>query len=424
MALRSEDLSSIAPLTERYLRIRRSTMNLCRTLEPEDFVVQSMPSASPTKWHLAHTTWFFEQFILLHNSPGYSVFDQQFHYLFNSYYQTKGRMHPRDSRGLLSRPGVATITAYREYVDDHMLQLMKNSDDTHTRSLVELGLNHEQQHQELLLADIKHVFSINPLKPALIDCDAEPPIDEIPELEFLPFTGGVHRVGHDTGAEVDEFCFDNETPRHETFIHDFRLANRLVTNGEYLAFIEDGGYQQAALWLAEGWAWLEAENIVSPLYWSQNMTEEFSLSGMRDLDWNVPVCHVSFFEADAFARWADKRLPTEAEWELAAGQPIRGNFAESGLMHPRTVTDDSSDDLLQVYGDVWEWTQSPYSAYPGFRPLQGSLGEYNGKFMCNQMVCRGGSCVTAEEHIRRTYRNFFYPHERWQFLGIRLAQNV
>jgi ergothioneine biosynthesis protein EgtB len=424
MALRSEDLSSIAPLTERYLRIRRSTLNLCRTLEPEDFVVQSMPSVSPTKWHLAHMTWFFEQFILVNHSPGYAVFDQQYHYLFNSYYQTKGRMHPRDSRGLLSRPRVSTITAYRDYVDDHMLQLLKGNNDPEIGMLVELGLNHEQQHQELLLTDIKHVFSVNPLKPALIDSDAEPRSDKLTKLNYHSFTGGLHRIGNDTGAENGEFCFDNETPRHETFIHDFRLANRPITNGEFRAFIDDGGYRQAALWLADGWAWVETEKVDRPLYWSEDFATQFSLSGVRELDDNAPVCHVSFYEADAFARWAGGRLPTEAEWELAADRPVIGNFVECGFMHPQATGEDSTKELLQVYGDVWEWTQSSYSAYPGFQPLRGSLGEYNGKFMSNQMVCRGGSCATSAEHIRRTYRNFFYPHERWQFFGIRLAQDA
>ena len=424
MALRSEDLSSVWLLTERYLRIRRSTMNLCRTLEIEDFVVQSMPSVSPTKWHLAHTAWFFEQFILLIHSPGYEVFDQQYHYLFNSYYQTKGQMHPRDSRGLLSRPSVSTVAAYREYVDDHMLRLIKDDDNPEIRFLIALGLNHEQQHQELLLTDIKHVFSVNPLKPALIDNDAQPQSESIPELDFQRFTGGVHRIGNDADPEMSAFRFDNETPRHEIFVSDFGLANRPVTNGEFRAFIDDGGYRHAALWLADGWAWLNEENIDRPLYWSDDMATEFSLSGMRDLDNNAPVCHVSFYEADAFARWASARLPTEAEWELAADQPIVGNFVEDGLMHPRAAGNDLSGNLLQVYGDVWEWTRSPYSAYPGFRPLTGSLGEYNGKFMCNQMVCRGGSCVTPADHIRRTYRNFFYPHERWQFFGIRLAQDI
>jgi ergothioneine biosynthesis protein EgtB len=424
MALRSEDLSSIAPLTERYLRIRRSTLNLCRTLEPEDFVIQSMCSTSPTKWHLAHVTWFFEQFILVRHRPGYAIFDEQYHYLFNSYYQTKGRMHPRDGRGLLSRPGVSTITAYRDYVDDHMLQLLKKNNHPEIETLVELGLNHEQQHQELLLTDIKHVFSINPLKPALIDSDVAPQSGMVPELNYHSFTGGVHRIGSDFSTATGEFCFDNETPRHETFIHDFRLANRPITNKEFRAFIDGGGYGQAALWLADGWAWVVSEKIDRPLYWSEDLTTEFSLSGMRELDGNAPVCHVNYYEADAFARWAGVRLPTEAEWELAADQPLVGNFAERGLLHPQATGEGPTGKPLQIYGDVWEWTQSPYSAYPGFQPLGGSLGEYNGKFMSNQMVCRGGSCATPEDHIRRTYRNFFYPHERWQFFGFRLAQNA
>ncbi len=419
MALRSEDLSSIAPLAERYVRVRRSTMNLCRTLEPEDFVVQSMPSASPAKWHLAHTTWFFEHFILVRMDPGYIHFDEHFDYLFNSYYHTQGSMHARARRGLISRPGVAKIKAYREYVDDHMLQSIRSSDDASLVFLVELGLNHEQQHQELLLTDIKHAFSVNPIKPALIEVEPEPRAGALRAIAFQAFAGGIHEIG----ANGTAFCFDNETPRHEALLREFEIADRLVTNGEFRDFIDDEGYQQCALWLSDGWAWRESDNIQRPLYWSEDHGAEFTLAGMRDINGSAPVCHISYYEADAYARWAGARLPTEAEWEVAANLPVHGNFVDSGLLHPRPATDEPTEGLRQLFGDTWEWTQSSYSAYPGYQPYEGALGEYNGKFMCNQMVCRGGSCATPEDHIRATYRNFFYPHERWQFFGIRLARN-
>jgi ergothioneine biosynthesis protein EgtB len=427
MALRSDDFDSIAPLAERYLRVRRSSLNLCRRLEPEDFVVQSMPSVSPAKWHLAHTTWFYEQFILVPNIPGYVVFDDQFHYLFNSYYNTKGSMHPRAIRGLLSRPGVATIKTYRDYVDDSLLQLMRNSDDPQFTSLVVLGLNHEQQHQELMLTDIKHVFSVNPLKPALFEIESRRRETPLPELGFQIFSGDLVKIG----ADGESFCFDNETPRHEVFINDFRLANRLVTNSEFEAFIDDGGYRDPTLWLSDGWSWLESKNIDRPLYWSDDHSAEFTLGGMLDIDPDAPVSHVSFYEADAYARWAGARLPSEAEWETAAASvkstrrnADQENFAESGFFHPQPMVDDIATSLNQVFGDTWEWTASAYAPYPGFRPLDGSLGEYNGKFMCNQLVCRGGSCVTPADHIRPTYRNFFYPDDRWQFFGIRLARDI
>jgi len=427
MALRSDDFDSIAPLAERYLRVRRSSLNLCRTLEPEDFVVQSMPSVSPAKWHLAHTTWFYEQFILVPNIPGYVVFDDQFHYLFNSYYNTKGSMHPRAIRGLLSRPGVAAIKAYRDYVDDSMLQLMRNNDDPQITSLVVLGLNHEQQHQELMLTDIKHVFSVNPLKPALFEIESRRRETALPDIGFRTLSGDLVEIG----ADGESFCFDNETPRHEVFIKDFQLANRLVTNSEFEAFIDAGGYREPTLWLSDGWSWLESKNIDRPLYWSDDRSAEFTLGGMLDIDPDAPVSHVSFYEADAYARWAGARLPTEPEWETAAASAKstrrnsdQENFAESGFFHPQPMVDDAATTLNQIFGDTWEWTASAYAPYPGFRPLDGSLGEYNGKFMCNQLVCRGGSCVTPADHIRLTYRNFFYPDDRWQFFGIRLARDT
>jgi ergothioneine biosynthesis protein EgtB len=420
MALRSEDLRAISSLADYYRRVRSTTLDLCRTLEPEDYAIQSMPSVSPTKWHFAHTTWFFEQFILVPRNPDYVVFDDQYDYLFNSYYYTKGEMHPRADRGLLSRPTVATIRAYREYVDEQMLQLIGGENEPEFENLVELGLNHEQQHQELLLTDIKHVFSVNPIKPVFIAAEKRQRTEPIPEIEFHKFSGGIKQIG----ADGETFCFDNETPSHPVFVNQFEFADRLITNGEFRRFIDDGGYLESALWLADGWAWLQAEKIDRPLYWSEDLETEFTLSGMQDIDPNAPVCHVSFFEANAYAQWAGARLPTEAEWEVVADRLVQGNFVENGLLHPLPLADDSTSGIQQLFGDVWEWTASAYAPYPGFQPLQGSLGEYNGKFMCSQMVSRGGSCATPAHHIRLTYRNFFYPEDRWQFLGIRLARDL
>ncbi len=420
MALRSEDLRALSSLADHYRRVRTATLNLCRTLEPEDYSIQSMPNCIPTKWHFAHTTWFFEQFILIPHDPEYVVFDDQYAYLFNSYYYTKGKMHPRADRGLLSRPTVETIRAYLEYVDKHMLQLIESKHETSFDYLVELGLNHEQQHQELLLTDIKHVFSVNPIKPAFIAAEKRQRTEPIPEIQFHEFSGGIKQIG----ADNETFCFDNETPGHPVFVNQFQIADRLVTNSEFLHFIEDGGYRDSALWLSDGWAWLQSEQIDRPLYWSEGLDTEFTLSGMQDIDPCGPVCHVSFFEANAYAQWADARLPTEAEWEVVADRLIQGNFVENGLLHPQPLADDSTPGIKQLFGDVWEWTASSYAPYPGFQPLQGSLGEYNGKFMCNQMVCRGGSCATPANHIRLTYRNFFYPADRWQFLGIRLTRDL
>ena len=420
MALRSEDLRTISSLADYYRRVRTATLDLCRTLEPEDYTIQSMPSVSPTKWHFAHTTWFFEQFILVPRNPDYVVFDDHYDYLFNSYYHTKGEMHPRAERGLLSRPTVAATRAYRKYVDEHMLQLIGAETESEFEFLVELGLHHEQQHQELLLTDIKHVFSVNPLKPVFIAAEKRHRTKSMPEIAFHEFSGGIKQIG----ADGETFCFDNETPSHPVFVNQFQFADRLVTNREFHKFINDHGYRESSLWLADGWHWLQTENIERPLYWSKDLDTEFTLSGIQDIDPDAPVCHVSFFEADAYARWADARLPTEAEWEVVADRLIQGNFVENGLLHPQPLADDSTPGIQQLFGDVWEWTGSAYAPYPGFQPLKGSLGEYNGKFMCNQMVCRGGSCATSAHHIRLTYRNFFYPEDRWQFLGIRLARDL
>ena len=420
MALRSEDLREISSLGDHYRRVRAATTNLCRTLESEDYAIQSMPNVSPTKWHFAHTTWFFEQFILVPRNPDYVVFDERYDYLFNSYYHTMGKMHPRAERGLLSRPSVETIRTYRNYVDEHMLQQISAETDAEFEFLVELGLNHEQQHQELLLTDIKHVFSVNPIKPALIAAAAKQRTKPMPKINFQEFSGGIKQIG----ADGETFCFDNETPCHPEFVAQFQFADRLVTNREFREFIDDGGYQESSFWLADGWNWVQSEEIRRPLYWAEDMDAEFTLSGMQETAPDTPVCHISFFEADAYARWAGARLPTEAEWEIVADRLIQGNFVENGLLHPQPLEDDSTPGIQQLFGDVWEWTASAYAPYPGFQPLRGSLGEYNGKFMCNQMVCRGGSCATPVHHIRSTYRNFFYPQDRWQFLGIRLARDL
>jgi len=405
-------------LSARYQRIRSATIYLCRSLRSEDFVVQSMPDVSPTKWHLAHMTWFFERFLLQPHVKGYKVFREEFDYLFNSYYYSVGPMHLRPERGLLSRPSVKTITQYREHVDGAMLELLaKSVGDANIEQLVAVGLNHEQQHQELLLTDIKHVFSCNPIKPAVDPEAPAPPTHSAAEHRFVDGVAGVQEIG----AQGAEFCFDNETPRHRTFLQEHQIGSRLVTNAEYLEFILDGGYGKSDLWLSDGWATIKEHHWKRPIYWNEELTSEFTIAGERDIDLNAPVSHVSYYEADAYARWADARLPTEAEWEVAAREKdINGNFAESGFWHPGAAEDGEH----QFFGDVWEWTSSAYSAYPGFKPLPGALGEYNGKFMCNQMTVRGGSCVTSAEHIRATYRSFFYPDARWQFLGIRLARDA
>ena len=400
-----------------FTAVRAKTLELCRTLEPEDFVVQSMPDVSPTKWHLAHTSWFFEQFLLLPFLKNYRVFDENYHYLFNSYYYSAGSMHPRARRGLLSRPLVSEIWQYREHVDQAMMALLQSHGEVPgVAERLLLGLNHEQQHQELMLTDIKHVFSCHPALPAVNPGLAEPPTHCAPEMTFSNHPGGVFEIGAGPGG----FCFDNETPRHETLVRPFLMASRLVTNGEYLEFIRDKGYEEHGLWLSDGWAAVQEHGWNRPLYWSDNNENEFTLGGSRPLDLNAPVSHVSYYEADAYARWAACRLPTEAEWELTAvEEPVEGNMEKAKFWQPVAAAGSNR----QFYGDTWEWTSSPYGPYPGFRPLAGSLGEYNGKFMCNQVTVRGSSCVTADDHARPSYRSFFYPAARWQFLGIRLAKD-
>ena len=406
----------------RFQDVRQASVDLASPLSAEDQQVQSMPDVSPTKWHLAHVTWFFETFLLQPNLEGYQPFDPVFGYLFNSYYETVGERHPRPQRGLLSRPSLEHVLAYRTHVDEAMSRLIGGASDAvwdQLEPLVELGLNHEQQHQELILMDIKHVFWTNPLLPAYAPAEA-PRSATTPPLEWLDFDGGLIEIGHDGAG----FAFDNEGPRHKVWIEPYRLASRLATCGEYLAFIEDDGYGRPELWLSDGWAAVGREGWTCPLYWrrTEGGWEIFTLSGPRPLDPAEPVGHLSYYEADAFARWAGARLPTEEEWEAAAvAAPPSGNLAGRRLYHPCPA---SGGGLRQVIGDLWEWTMSPYVAYPRYRPPEGAVGEYNGKFMSGQMVLRGGAAVTPEDHVRITYRNFFPPAARWAFSGVRLAADA
>jgi len=407
---------------QRYRAVRGQTERLCEPLVAEDYVVQSMPDVSPTKWHLAHTSWFFETFILTPHARGYRIFDEHFAYLFNSYYVTVGDRHCRQNRGLLSRPTVAQVYDYRRHVDLAMLAFLESLGPAELEALepvIEIGLHHEQQHQELILTDVKHVFWVNPMRPAY---RPQKPSghEEAPPMRWETFDGGLVEIGHDgTG-----FAFDNESPRHRTFLEPFRLASRLVTNGEYEQFIEDGVYRRPDLWLSMGAATVQREQWEAPLYWIRQDGQwwHHTLAGLRPVEDAEPVCHVSYFEADAYARWAGARLPSEEEWEFASGSvSIGGNFVESGSFHPQPARE--AHGLSQMCGDVWEWTRSAYLPYPGYQPPAGALGEYNGKFMCNQFVLRGGSCATPLDHIRRTYRNFFPPDARWQFMGFRLARD-
>jgi len=407
-------------LASEYERVRRYTERLCEPLATDDYQIQSIVQTSPPKWHIAHVSWFFETFVLAHFRPGYKPLDARYDHIFNSYYYTHGEMHPRPRRGLLSRPTVAAIYDYRAHIDEQMGNLIEELDESQWDDLafrVELGLNHEQQHQELLLMDVKHNFFINPLKPAYRD-DLTVPQGETRSVRWVNLPGGIRQIGHQGRG----FAFDNESPRHQVLMREHRLADRFVTNGEYLGFVEAGGYRDPALWLSDGWALLQREGLSHPLYWARtdNGWMQFTLGGLRELAADEPVCHLNFYEADAFARWAGKRLPSESELEaMLEEQPVTGNFADRDLLHPAPA-----GDAGQWYGDLWAWTASPYSAYPGFKPLAGSMGEYNGKFMSNQMVLRGGSCVTSGEHVRSSYRNFFYPDERWAFTGLRLAEDA
>ncbi len=406
-------------LQEDYRRIRSFSEQICRPLAVDDYQIQSITETSPPKWHLAHVTWFFEHFVLQHFRPDTPPFDADFHYLFNSYYYTVGAMHPRPRRGLLSRPTLEQVLAYRQRIDEQVAGLIATAGKAEQEALafrITLGLHHEQQHQELLLMDIKHNFSVNPIKPAYRQ-ELIPPGGESVPMRWLDREGGLHSIGH-TGSG---FAYDNETPRHSVLIYDHQLADRLVTNAEYLEFIEDGGYRDPALWLSDGWARLQQEGWTHPLYWEKQTDRwtQFTLGGVRPLNPHEPVCHLSYYEADAYARWTGKRLPREEELELILEQPIVGNFTDSDWLHPAPATESG-----QWYGDLWAWTASPYTPYPGFKPLAGSMGEYNGKFMSSQMVLRGGSCATPPGHLRPSYRNFFYPHERWMFSGLRLAEDA
>jgi len=435
--------SRAAELLDRFRTVRAATMAFCSPLSPEDMMVQSCAEASPVKWHLAHTSWFFETFVLSEFVANYQPFDPNFKWLFNSYYRALGEMPEKKLRASFSRPPLDQILAYRRHVDAAIERLLSHMPEDESQRRIVLGLEHEQQHLELAATDIKHAFFTNPLHPAYRPA---PPVqnqlsagaDSIsPPLNWISFTPGTSTrpgiVGIGTTPDPNDihaFAFDNETPRHPIYLPPFQLASRLVTCAEYLAFIEDDGYSRPELWLSEGWDTLHAEGWQAPLYWLRDSHNPsgwsiFTLNGFRPLGElsETPVCHVSFFEADAFARWSGHRLPTEFEWEFVAAQiPIAGNFLESEALHPQ-VGSATVPTPQQLYGDVWEWTQSPYTGYPGYKPLPGALGEYNGKFMSSQIILRGGSCVTPESHIRATYRNFFSPSTRWQFSGLRLARD-
>ena len=417
-----EGTSGDTEVIRQYQTVRQASEDLCAPLEIEDYGVQTMVDVSPPKWHLAHTSWFFETFILVPSLPGYREYHPDFVRLFNSYYEQVGYYHPRPQRGLLSRPTVNEVYAYRAHVDEAMQKLLAqcpDPDSARIELLTRIGLNHEQQHQELLLTDLKHILGTQPLRPAYRELPR--PTGKAASLQWHEFDGELVHIG----ANGEGFYYDNEAPRHQTWLEPFRLASRLVTNGEYLAFIEDDGYRRPELWLSEGWAALKQNRFSKPLYWEQRDDEwlEMTLGGLRPLDPEAPVCHVNYFEADAYATWAGHRLPTEMEWEhVASGQGIEGNLRDAGFLQP--VATPANEGLQQLYGDVWEWTRSAYAPYPGFTPPAGALGEYNGKFMCGQYVLRGGSCVTPADHIRASYRNFFYPADQWQFSGIRLASDA
>ncbi len=411
-------------LVRRLFETRRTSLDLARPLSAEDMTAQAMEDASPTKWHLAHVTWFFETFVLAPHLPGYRLFDESFNFCFNSYYESQGARQPRPSRGLLTRPSSERVIAYRAHVDEALHRLADKGLEpgSEPARLIEIGINHEQQHQELLLTDILALFAANPLRPAYRESRTvvafEPSFRDEPG--WVSFPGGVFRVGHDGKG----YAWDNEAPRHEALVHPFRLADRLVTNGEWLEFMADGGYAKAPLWLADGWSTINREGWCSPLYWEQRDGAWFAmtLDGLVPVDAAAPVSHISYYEADAFARWAGHRLPTEFEWEVAAASlPVEGNMLGSGALRPKPVSKAAAGRPRQMFGDVWEWTQSAYLPYPGYRPPAGAIGEYNGKFMVSQQVLRGASCATPDGHSRATYRNFFYPHQRWQFLGVRLA---
>jgi ergothioneine biosynthesis protein EgtB len=418
----------MSTLESKYKAVRSMTRSLVATLSAEDQMVQSCPEASPVKWHQAHTTWFFETFVLRPFLAEYRPFREEFHRLFNSYYIPLGEEIPQEQlRGSFSRPSLDEVLAFREHVDQEMERLFARLTDDEALRRIMLGLNHEQQHQELALTDIKHAFFSNPLRPSYGSGLPKDTPSPIPKFEWCDSAGGLIEIGHSPNTEeILDFCFDNETPRHKVYVEPFQIANREVTCREYLEFMADDGYMRPELWLSDGWDTTERTGWMAPLYWERDPSDDmgwrvFTLTGWHGLSdlINTPVCHISFFEAEAFARWRGCRLPTEAEWESVASQEHRrGNLLDTGRLHPARA---NGDGVEQLFGDCWEWTASPYASYPGYKPLPGELGEYNGKFMSSQMVLRGGSCVTPADHIRATYRNFFNPTTRWQFTGIRLA---
>jgi len=414
-------------IIEFYKTVREFSHTLAKPLEIEDYVVQSMPDVSPTKWHLAHTSWFFETFVLSKALPNYKSPNPQYAYLFNSYYVLAGERHLRPKRGLISRPTVEETYSYRSHVDESMMHFMENAGEkewTELASVIEIGIHHEQQHQELIVTDIKHVLSENPLYPKYLSKKTNGKTsDGHQELKWVAYDEGIFNIGN----EGNGFGYDNEYPNHKVYLNPYKLGSRLITNAEYIEFIKDGGYETPEIWLSEGWARVETNKWEAPLYWQKQNGGwmQFTLTGLREVEPDEPVTHVSYFEADAYARWAGYRLPTEAEWEVAASNiPIEGNFVDNLNFHPISMNKSANGNHpKQMFGDVWEWTQSSYAAYPGYKTLPGALGEYNGKFMCNQMVLRGGSCATSKSHIRKTYRNFFPAKDRWQFMGIRLAKD-
>jgi ergothioneine biosynthesis protein EgtB len=419
-ARRQESPSALA---QHYLTVRQDSEFLAAPYSEADQTIQSMPDASPIKWHLAHTSWFFETFVLKHYQNDYIAFNPAYEFLFNSYYNSVGAQYTRADRGVISRPGKDEVLQYREHVDDHMAQLFEQFDQNPPdgfRQLIELGLAHEQQHQELLVTDIQHALAMNPLYPEVTQ-----PADAFPEpneVQWLQIPEGLYEVGHDD----DSFCFDNETPKHKVYIAPFSVADRLVTNKEYLAFMQDGGYDNPLLWLSEGWAWKNEANINAPLYWLEKDGQwfKYGLAGLRPIDLNAPVVHVSLFEASAYAHWADARLATEFEWEVVAQQnPTVEQFINPGVLQPQPANQSSKGGVQQLFNTVWQWTGSQYLPYPGFGVAEGAVGEYNGKFMSNQFVLRGGSCVTPLNHVRTTYRNFFPASARWQYTGIRIVKN-